>query len=833
MRLSTPSLIQDMNLSNKALLFISFLVIAFLVILWQFQTGQSLLDDATKKAQQIRAIGERLQHIELNVLEARKAEKEFLMKGDPESVKSHESIMTLTNSHIKELETAFTEQEELASLSKLKESLEIYNHNFDLVVQQTNEVGFDETSGLLAKMKRTVKKVERVIKGSNVQSLLSRILIIRRSEMDFVVRKDEKYMRRYERDFEMFREELKSAETSDRYIRRITEGMDKYQKVFLDVYSATLKIKTLSDEFNLAANSISPVLKNLNQKGDSLLKNNQLVMENARNNVELRFMLILLVVAVVACGVLWFSARSLIKGIKSAASVGTRVAEGDLDTTIEITSKDEIGSLLQTLSRMQQQLKARIERDQKIANEAQRIKTALDGASTSMMVVNNDYRIIYLNQSAEQLFLNAEEDIQGEISDFSAAELLGSSIDQFHKDPTHQRNILDQLTGTHRARIELAGHVLDLTLNMVINDVGERLGVAMEWEEVTEQVNAEVEIDKVVASVSEGDLEQRISLDGKQGFFLSLGSSINELTGTVDNSLSQVEEVLAGLAEGELLRRVPEGKQGAFERLGNNVNQTSERLLETVTSIREIAVAITTSSEEIASGNDNLSRSTETQAANLEETASTMEEFTSTVRNNADSAQEANTLASDARSLAEQGGNEVEQAVEAMVQITDAADKIQDIIGVIDEIAFQTNLLALNASVEAARAGEQGRGFAVVATEVRNLAQRSAAAAKEIKTLISDSGEKVQIGTKRVNQSGETLQSIVGSVRKVGGIIAEIAAASREQSIGIEQVNKAVAEMDGAVQQNAALAEQASAASQAMNGQAQELDKMVAFFNTK
>ncbi len=222
----------------------------------------------------------------------------------------------------------------------------------------------------------------------------------------------------------------------------------------------------------------------------------------------------------------------------------------------------------------------------------------------------------------------------------------------------------------------------------------------------------------------------------------------------------------------------------------------------------------------------------EQQASSLQETASSMEELTSTVRDNADNAQQANQVAASARQLAERGGEVVHNAIDAMGQINTASSKIAEIIGVIDAIAFQTNLLALNASVEAARAGEQGRGFAVVATEVRNLAGRSATAAKEIKELIQDSAGKVQAGSELVNQSGETLGEIVTGVKKVGDIIAEIAAASAEQAAGIDQVNQAITSMDEVTQQNAALAEQTSAASSSLYDKAQEMERMMAFFET-
>jgi methyl-accepting chemotaxis protein len=246
-----------------------------------------------------------------------------------------------------------------------------------------------------------------------------------------------------------------------------------------------------------------------------------------------------------------------------------------------------------------------------------------------------------------------------------------------------------------------------------------------------------------------------------------------------------------------------------------------------VSSVKGSASEVLRGAEEISQGNANLSQRTEEQSSSLEQTASSMEEMTSTVKQNADNAGQANQLATAARDQAENGGAVVSSAVKAMADINESSKKIADIIGVIDEIAFQTNLLALNAAVEAARAGEQGRGFAVVATEVRSLAGRSATAAKEIKELIQDSVRKVGDGSRLVTQSGQTLEQIVMSVKKVSDIVAEIAAASREQSSGIEQVNKAIMQMDEMTQQNAALVEQATAASQSMADQARDLTTMM------
>ncbi|MFC5478148.1 methyl-accepting chemotaxis protein [Massilia suwonensis] len=255
-----------------------------------------------------------------------------------------------------------------------------------------------------------------------------------------------------------------------------------------------------------------------------------------------------------------------------------------------------------------------------------------------------------------------------------------------------------------------------------------------------------------------------------------------------------------------------------------------DKLADLVGQVRVATDSIAQASSEVAGGSADLSSRTEAQAGTLEETASSMEELTSTVKHNADNAAQANTLARAASTVAERGGNVVLEVVGTMGAINDSSKKIVDIIGVIDGIAFQTNILALNAAVEAARAGEQGRGFAVVASEVRNLAQRSAAAAKEIKALIADSVDKVETGSKLVDEAGSTMQEIVGSIRRVAELMGGITVASQEQTRGIEQVNVALIEMDGVTQQNAALVEEAAAAAQAMQQQAAQLARLVSVF---
>jgi methyl-accepting chemotaxis protein len=302
------------------------------------------------------------------------------------------------------------------------------------------------------------------------------------------------------------------------------------------------------------------------------------------------------------------------------------------------------------------------------------------------------------------------------------------------------------------------------------------------------------------------------------------------LSNSITRPLHQAAVLAKNVAGGDLTISLASRTKDEIGDLSRALEEMRLGLINTLERVRNGIGAIATASGEIADGNADLSARTESQAGSLEETASSMEELTSTVKQNADNAQQANQLAISASEHAVQGGQVVNQVVDTMSSIKDSSRKIVDIIGVIDGIAFQTNILALNAAVEAARAGEQGRGFAVVASEVRNLAQRSAGAAKEIKVLIGDSVEKVDAGGKLVDRAGVSMQQIVESIKRVTGIMSEIVAASSEQSVGIEEINRAVAQMDEITQQNAALVEQAAAAAESLRDQASELNQAISVF---
>ncbi|MDD5299686.1 MAG: methyl-accepting chemotaxis protein [Gallionella sp.] len=522
--------------------------------------------------------------------------------------------------------------------------------------------------------------------------------------------------------------------------------------------------------------------------------------------------------------------RGIISPIEKVVSLLQLVSQGKYNNQIDVQRQDEIGKLIESIKSMQIKLGFDVAEALRVANENLRIKIGLDNVSTSVMISDTERNIIYMNKAVHELMQTAESDLRKELPNFNAATLLGSSIDQFHKNPEHQKSMLASLSSTHRKQIEVGGRTFALAANPVINERGTRLGTALEWKDRTTEVAVEKEVAGIVEAAVNGDFTERIGLQGKEGFFKQLAEGINKLMETSDRGLQEVVRMLGSLARGDLTDHITNEYAGTFGQLKDDANATSAQLKEIIGQIKDATDTINTAAKEIAAGNNDLSQRTEEQASSLEETASSMEELTSTVKQNAENAKQANQLAIGASDIASKGGSVVGQVVTTMDSINESSRKIVDIISVIDGIAFQTNILALNAAVEAARAGEQGRGFAVVAGEVRNLAQRSAAAAKEIKTLIGDSVEKVEGGSKLVAQAGQTMEEIVTAIKRVTDIMSEITAASQEQSQGIEQVNTAITQMDEVTQQNAALVEEAAAAAESLEEQAQNLAVSVGTF---
>lgn len=472
-----------------------------------------------------------------------------------------------------------------------------------------------------------------------------------------------------------------------------------------------------------------------------------------------------------------------------AAGIAKEIAKGNFSRDIRLESGDT-NSLLHAMKIMQGSIR------EFVAAQGEMAKKHAEGWIWEQMDVAK-FRGAYATMAQEiNTLVRSHIDVKMQVVDVISRYAQGDfSVD------------MDRLPG-EKAKITQAIDDVKHTLFDVLNEI------------------------KVLAEAgAKGDFSKRSDSERFHYLFKDILTDFNTLIDTCDNGFQDILRIANAMAQGDMTQSIEKTYPGTFGAVIAGMNDTGDNLKSLVGEIKLATDTISTAAKEIASGNNDLSHRTEEQAASLEQTAASMEQLTSTVEANAQNAQQANQLAQGAAGIAAKGGRVVGQVVTTMDSINESSRKIVDIISVIDGIAFQTNILALNAAVEAARAGEQGRGFAVVAGEVRNLAHRAAAAAGEIKGLIGDSVEKVEDGSKLVAQAGLTMEEIVQSINKVTGIIADITAASAEQSSGIQQVNMAIGQMDDVTQQNAALVEQAAAAAESLEEQTVHLSVSVDKFN--
>ncbi|MDR6990476.1 methyl-accepting chemotaxis protein [Luteimonas sp. 3794] len=493
-------------------------------------------------------------------------------------------------------------------------------------------------------------------------------------------------------------------------------------------------------------------------------------------------------VILAAIGLSWLIGRAIVTPLRAATHAAEAIASGRFDNPIAITSRDETGQLMASMRQMQDQLQR----------------------------FNGEMNTMIRLQQGEDIAHRIPEDFPG---DYGALARGVNTVVFEHLDAINDAMaVMDEYGQGDLSRDMRRLPGQRARLHEALDTVKRNMGA----------VNSEIAT--LAEAAARGDFSARGDESRYSFAFAEMVEALNRLMQQADAGLTDVGRIMAAIADGDLSQRVDARYQGAFGRLADDANRTAAQLADVVRGIQQSAVSIDGAAGEIAAGNDDLSRRTESQAANLEETAASMEELTSTVRQNADHARQANELARSAADVAGQGGRAVEEVVATMASIDASSARIGAIIGVIDGIAFQTNILALNAAVEAARAGEQGRGFAVVASEVRTLAQRSADAAREIKQLIGESVTRVREGSSQVAVAGSTMSQVLTSVGRVTEIMAEISAASQEQSSGIDQVNQTVIQLDETTQQNAALVEEATAAARSLADQAQQLTRAVATF---
>jgi methyl-accepting chemotaxis protein len=518
----------------------------------------------------------------------------------------------------------------------------------------------------------------------------------------------------------------------------------------------------------------------------------------------------------------WFLTRDIVQPLREILKAIGEFAKGNQAAVPGERRADEIGELARSASSVYQK-----------GLEAARLRSALDGCSNMVMVTNARFQIVYTNNALGCFLREHLTLIQKLQPEFAIEPMIGSDV----------RKLLPMLseslaTGMSKAapktlEIRFENRRVQLVASPVLNEAGKSLGMVIEWSDATLELTMQESFDRVIEAARNGDFDQQIDLAGVDGIYHRLGDGMNQLTSTVAQATDEIGAMFEAMASGDLGRRVQADLKGKLGTLKDNANRTADELTRIVGEIQKSATRVKSAAADITSGTEDLSDRTEQAKSSLEETASSSREMSDTVKQNAENARNASQLADDANHNAKSGGEVVEQAVIAMAKIEDSAQKITDIIGVIDEIAFQTNLLALNASVEAARAGEAGKGFAVVAQEVRQLAQRSAQAADDIKTLIQNSNGQVNDGVKLVNQAGQSLTAIMGSIGKVSDIVQKISNASQEQAAGVQEINSSITNMDEMTKQNSALVEESSASARTLSDQALKLGELLAFFKAE
>ncbi len=516
-----------------------------------------------------------------------------------------------------------------------------------------------------------------------------------------------------------------------------------------------------------------------------------------------------------AAGLRLFLSRPLNRLRDSVA----RLAAGERAEVAGLSRRDEIGALARALSHIHESGVA-----------AARVRRALDCASACIMIADADGEVVYVSNAMSRLVRANEADIRGATARLTADTLLGCRMeDTFPENFKATRATLDAASDT-TTRLAFGAVQMDAVVSPIVDQDGERLGVVVEWRDMTAELRLQSEIDTVAAAIEAGDLSQRVSAPKSDS---RLGAAADRINGVCDVVGAFVEEVHAAtqaLGTGDLTHRAQKTHAGQFGEVIDSLGSAIARLAELVGEIIVSEGAIVKSARDVETGSVGLAERAESQASSLEETAACMEDLTRSVRANADTASEAQGLTEQAKDKAARGRKVVSDAVSAMSEIERGAGKVNEIIAVIDGIAFQTNLLALNAAVEAARAGEAGKGFAVVASEVRTLAQRCSEAAKDIGELITASAENVASGAKLVNSTGEVLLDIAESINQVVGKVEIISSSSAKQSEGLAEVSSAITSIDETTQHNAALAEQSSHAASALRNEAQSLSELVSRF---
>lgn len=821
------------------------IILSLLVTVYTWSGLQQVASELTSITQYRIPQAAVTEHLAESVLRSKEIVSHYLNSRDEKEIvrmNEQHKIVTDNVNESKSLNFSPDDRKQLQSF------IEVYESYYGLVVNDIRSMlkqSFGQLSNiknvLLVEIVQSLHTIELKAKESAANNSAKAQLHVHKA----VSAIDAYYQGHDQTDFDMSQLELDAVEenllylsknlrtmTGRRAVKSVLEQVEKLRQASVSIYDSKRKINTLlkvdlvshSTELSAASDDLMrKIWGNVRGSTESSLE--------LTNKISLTSILFSSVAILFAALLSALIIRSISRPIRESVVVANGIAGGNLSQDIQPHSSDETGQLLNALAKMQNKIKSQLDEITESAQESQRIKIALDNASSSIMLTDHEHNIIYLNNSLINEFREYKNDISQQVSQFEADALIGRKFDMFSSDTEHTLNTFSNMAETTNCMLELGEQSYSLSADPVYDDNKVRLGSVVQWDNVTEQLQMETEVKHMIGEAKSGSLGLRISLDNKSGFYKTLSEEINELVTVSESVIDDAVETLGLITDGDLTQKANTNYKGSYATLNNNINSTIDKLISVISSIKTTSQAVDEGARYISEGNSDLSRRTQVQSSELDRSARSMVQISSNVNDAANNAEHANSLALEASEKARAGGHVLELANSAMEEINQASLSIRDIISVMDEIAFQTNLLALNASVEAAHAGSLGRGFAIVADEVRSLAQRSADAATEVKVLINDTMAKVDDGAKLVTKSSHSLNDIIESVTEVSGIIHQIYNASTEQSKEIEAVSKSIEQLDGSNQENSAMVEQTATASESLRNQAGELTGLINFFS--
>ena len=696
----------------------------------------------------------------------------------------------------------------------LLEPMQAYLESAQQLDERITELGHDPDSGMQGELRDAVHQVENLLDGYHEPELQVSMLSMRRHEKDFILRRDQQYADALSAEAMPFELLLQQSHIPEATREQVREAMQNYQGAFLAYaaarYGADGETQALDDDAALAG----PLIQRLQQEQRATLQAQRDDQARARRWMNLAFATTVLLVAALLVSLMLGLLRAIDRPLAAAADFADAIAGDRLDGSLEVRNRhDEIGRLAAALMQMQASLRERIAAERVAALANQRVRQALDVARAAVLVTDAEGRVAYANDALLQAFEQAG--IGTVIEPGADLAGLGPQVGELLHAARDQACTVD-------AEVELGNSGFLLRASPVLQQAQVQ-GLVLEWQDRRLERVIANEVAAVVAAAAAGDLQGRIELADKQGFVRELAERINVLLDGVQAQLGDANRVIGHFARGDLSARMRDDGRGIYAQLRRGLEEAMQQVGGIVASIQQSAGSVQAAVDDMAGGTRDLSGRVQQQVSDVHDALQRVHSVAGEARENAGSARQGAEISAAASSAAKRGREATAAAVEGMEQLRASSRHIRDIVSTVDSLAFQTNLLALNAAVEAARAGSHGRGFAVVAGEVRQLAQRSAEASRQIRTLVDASLQQVEAGAQLVAGSGAAMQDIDGRVRQVASALARIDAASERQVSAVDDVERLLRRIGEGTRQSGKVANAASQSAQAMRMQAQEL----------